>query len=91
MTDVNVPATTADALKQIRVTMKVLGFLQASEQLDAENLREAEAAIDAALLVIERGLATGQKAIPLLTLGEVAARFPHHAKPALTVVPGGAA
>ena len=98
MTEANVPATPADAVKQIRVTMKILGFLQATGDLDAAQLREAEESIDAALAVIERTLRAGDRQLPVFTLAEVAARAQHRAPcgqvaaaPALRLVKGGAA
>jgi hypothetical protein len=82
-----VPATVADAIRQIRTAIKILGVLEAKGEIDRREVQTADATIEAGLMVIER-LLDGPEPMPVLTLAEVAARAKARPKPELTCISG---
>jgi hypothetical protein len=85
-----------DAVRDIRVSIGVLGVIEAQGRLTRDELRAAIDSIEDQLATIEAALPhvdTGVPVInmPLMTLGEVAARARYRAGPQLTLVEGGAA
>ena len=84
-----VPATLADAIRQIRTTMKILGVLEAKGDIDRHEIATADASVEAALIVIERFADRDSDPMPILTLAEVAARAKARPRPSLVGIEGG--
>lgn len=80
----------ADSTAEIRAAMGILALLQADGTLTGDDMRAAIKCVERAVTAIERQAGIGTVALPILTLGEVAARFGHRTgKPQLHAIQGG--